>query len=541
MPKPEAYCRATINPLFDFCCCAMFFRLLAVSLIVFLAGYLAPGVQADGSSRAVLENFSQRVYREVLPNGLTVLLYTRDIAPVFSGVLTVRVGGVDELIGESGLAHMLEHMAFKGTPSIGSSDYNTEAPLLAELETLARKDPELKNFSSADKKRWDEIHAQLEQLWRMSEFTRVYQVRGASGMNASTSSELTNYYVSLPKNAFSFWNWIESERLLRPVMRQFYKERDVVIEERRMRYEDSPSGYLYEQLLANAFQYHPYRRPVIGYPFELKRLRAEQAAAFHDKYYVPRNMVLAIVGDVHPEQDMPIIRKYFGQLRDRPAPRHPDVHEPDQEGERRFSVSFPASPELAIAYHKPQFPDPRDAALAVLFEVFAGSSTSPLYERLVKDLRIASGVGHFEAPGVAYSNLVVFGITPQAPHSNEQVLREFDAVLRRFITEGPSDEAIARAKRKLAKAYLLGMRSNSSLASSLASSEILFGGWQSVLDWYDQVMAVSKAEILERAKTYLIPTNRTIGFLERGEKQSRKKGQREKGQHEKEQREGEKK
>jgi predicted Zn-dependent peptidase len=298
-------------------------------------------------------------------------------------------------------------------------------------------------------------------------------------------------------------------------MRQFYQERDVVLEERRMRYEDDPGGKLYESLLSIAYQRHPYRAPVIGYEQDIRSLTATQLEAFRRKYYVPTNMVISLVGRVDPERDIKVVERYFGAI-----PRKAEVErnipsESSQEGQRRTDISMAASPEVIIAYRKPNYPDPDDPPLSVLAEILAGGRTSPLYTELVKRRQIAASVSHDEGPGVAYPNLLMFAATIKAPHSPDTFIHAFDAVVSRFKRNGPSAEQLDIAKRSIGMEYLAHLSSNQSLALDFASSELMFGTWKASVEWYDKMLAVTQADVARVAAKYIVDSQRTIGTIER--------------------------
>lgn len=478
----------------------------------------SPTVDALAQSRDALKTMSDKVYTETLDNGLRVILYKRDVAPVFSGSVVVRVGGTDEKPGQTGISHMFEHIAFKGNQYIGTKDFAAEKKLLEELEVLKVAEGQ-RELTEKENSELEKIMEELESLWVIGDFDREYKLRGATGINATTSSELTKYFVDLPKTSFEYWCWIESGRLINPVMRQFYKERDVVMEERRMRFEDDPGGKLYETMLSVAYLKHPYRRGVIGYASDIGSLTATETDEFRKKYYVASNIVVSIVGDVEPKEAMPLIRKYFGRMPEGgPVPR-PNIKESPQLGERWVKVEFNASPQMFVAYHKPQYPNPDDAPFSVMLEILAGSSISPLYTSLVKEKQIASSVGYFEGPGSAYPNLVVFATAPRGPHSNQGVLSEFDKALNSFLKRGITDEELQIAKRGIATSYLGSLNSNNQLAVGFASSELLYGNWNSLLDWYDQIVAVTREDVNRVARQYLKPSNRTVALLETASKE----------------------
>lgn len=468
----------------------------------------------DSQTNSALSVLKEGIRKYTLSNGVRVLLYDRGIAPVFSGVVAVRVGGVDEPEGKTGISHMLEHMAFKGTSVFGTKDFDKERELLDQLEEVIRNSDKGQNFSPEQKERWSQLQSQLQELWTGDDFIREYRVRGAAGMNATTDKELTNYFVSFPKSAFEFWCMMESSRLVDPVLRQFYKERDVVMEERRMRYDNSPDGKLYELLLNTAYSQHPYRNPVIGYPEDIRSLTAKETAEFQKQYYVPENIVVSVVGDINPETDLPLLEKYFGRLKVAASPERTKIVEPMQQGEKRVSYKTNSSRKVFIGYKKPNYPHQDDAPLGVMLEMLVGTRSSPVYKELVQKTQIAAGLDYDESPGTAYPNLMLFYASIQAPYTNEQFLEAFDQELVKFKKAEINPELLEIAKRSIAMSYLSNLKSSMSVARDIASSELLHGGWQATFDWYEKAMAVTPEDIKRVANTYLNDTTRTVGFIE---------------------------
>src|SRR5580692_3506192 len=314
-------------------------RLISIQTIVgcFLLCSLAFG--QDQAS------FEKRTTVKKLSNGLTVIICERPEAPVFSFFTHVDAGSVQDPMGKTGLAHMFEHMAFKGTDTIGTRDYAAEKVALAKVEQayaayIAERDKPV----DRDEKKL----AQLEQSWKdaiadadkfsapyNNEFGKIVESEGGEGMNAFTDYDETGYHYSFPINRLELWAYLESERFLHPVMRQFYKERNVVMEERRMRTDSDPMGRLLEQFTQEAFAAHPYHRPTIGWISDLNSFSATDAQKFFDTYYIPSNMVVAVAGDVKSAQALPILEKYFGRLPTRPDPDEATTTEPPQNSERR--------------------------------------------------------------------------------------------------------------------------------------------------------------------------------------------------------------
>lgn len=475
---------------------------------------LISSASADDSMSALTE-MTKKVRVFTLKNGLKVIMYNRGTAPVFTGAVVVRVGGSDEVQGETGISHLFEHMAFKGTKTIGTNDYAREKVLLDRLEVIAAASNSANSLSEEQRKEWDSIHTELKGIWAGEDFTRRLDKHGAQGLNATTDKEFTKYFVNLPRSAFEFWCRMEADRLINPVMRQFYQERDVVLEERRMRYEDDPLGKLYELLLGVAYQRHPYRAPVIGYERDIKSITARQLEAFRQRFYTPSNTVISVVGRVDPDQDIKVIEQYFGDIPAAPAPdRSAIISEGEQEGERRVELRTKAAPQLLVAYRKPNYPHPDDPAISVMNEILSGGKTSPLYIELVKKKQIVSGIGSEEAPGLAYPNLFMFIAPVKAPHSTDEALAAFDGVIAKFKKTGPKEELLDIAKRSIGMSYLQQLGSNQSLALDFASSELMFGSWRTSVEWYDKVMQVTAEDVRRVSQMYLLPEHRTVGTVQ---------------------------
>ena len=470
---------------------------------------------AEQDSGAALERAAEKVVFKKLSNGIRVVLYERDMAPVFTGAVTVLVGGVDELPGTTGISHMFEHMAFKGSHTVGTKSYSKEAPLLERLEELRNEELQGKDVSAeiAD------VESRLSEIWNIGEFTKEIDKRGGTGLNAYTSRDLTQYYVNLPSGSFDFWCWIEGDRMLNPVMRQFYKERAVVREERRQRTDDNPGGRLYERFFQVAYLEHPYRLPTVGYDSDLKRLTAAATEDFRKEYYTAENIVVSLVGDLDPESVLPKLERCFGEIprADQPA-RRTRVIEPEPSGPREFVETFPASPQLIVGYPKPNYPDPDDVPLSVFWDLLVGRKTAPLYKELVEDKKVVVSIGHHEAPGYRYPNYALIHATPRAPHSNDVVLKHIDRVMKRVLKNGFTERQLAVAKRSLAVQYLSHLTSNESLASDFGESEAIYGNWRASYDWYQQVMDVTLDDIMAVANKYVRSDRRTVGKLERGER-----------------------
>src|ERR1700719_2488451 len=306
-------------------------------------------------------SFEKRITIKKLPNGLTILICERPEAPVFSFYTMVDAGSTQDPMRATGLAHMFEHMAFKGTDKIGTADYAAEKPALEKVETayaayiaerdktVGRDEARLKELEKA----WKDAIAAADKYVASNEFSKIIEQNGGEDVNASTNYDSTNYEYSLPANRLELWAYLESERFLHPVLREFYKERNVVIEERRLRTDSNPIGRLIEQFTAEAFAAHPYHRPTVGWMSDLNTFSATDAQKFYDKYYVPSNMVVAVAGDVKAAQAMLIVEKYFGRLLAHPRPDEITTTEPPQNSERKVVLREKAQPLYLEGYHRP--------------------------------------------------------------------------------------------------------------------------------------------------------------------------------------------
>lgn len=497
---------------------------LIASLTATSGAAQAPGTaQAKGNAQA--KGLSERVIEHKLANGLTVLLVERHQTPVVSINLTFGVGGLNEQTGLTGVAHLYEHMAFKGTRTLGTKDYAQERPLLEELDRLNAEIESLREQLRAAGQEDSPALQQLRQAFKEAqeradqwvvgnEMAMLYQRHGAVGLNASTGKDGTRYTVSLPANRLPLWAAIEADRMAHPVLREFYKERAVVMEERRLRTEDNPNGLLYETFVAAAFQAHPYGFPTIGWASDIQALTPAATEWFFRTYYGPANAVVAIVGDIKPPEVIALIEQTFGRIPGTPPPPRVVTVEPPQRGERRVEVEFDAEPVLLIGYHKPALGHPDDFVFDVLDSVLSEGVTSRLYHRLVREKRLAASIGTDSGfPGVRDANLFVISATPLAPHTAVELEEAITMELDRLKTEPVSPQELEKVLNNLDAGLVRSLRSNSGLASQLAFFQVVAKDWRYILKARDRVAAVTPADIQRVAAQYLVKANRTVAML----------------------------
>jgi len=480
-------------------------------------------VLAGLASAQNLASFEKRITVKKLPNGLTLLICERPEAPVFSFFTHVDVGSVQEVPGITGLAHMFEHMAFKGTDKIGTTNYAAEKVALAKVEkAYAAYDTERRRPVGRDEKKvaelekaWKDAIAAADKFVIVNEFGDIIDREGGSGLNAFTNTDETGYFFSFPANRLELWAYLESERYLHPVYREFYKERDVVHEERRLRTDSQPVGRLFEQFLAASFIAHPYGRPVVGWDSDLNTFSATDAEAFHKKYYVPSNMVVAVVGDVKTKETLLLMEKYFGRLTAGPTPEPARTVEPPQKAERTVILHEASQPFYFEGYHRPDSRDPDEAVYNAISDVLSKGRTSRLYRSLVRDKKIAVFAGGFNGfPGDKYPNLFAFLTVPSAGHTPQEVAEGVHAELEKLKNEDVTDEELQSVKTRAKADLIRGLADNQGLANQLGEAQARYGDWRELFRSIDRIEKVTKADIRRVAGQTFVPTNRTVGMIE---------------------------
>jgi predicted Zn-dependent peptidase len=472
-----------------------------------------------------LASFEKRTTVKRLDNGLTVIVCERPEAPVFSFFTHVDAGSVQDPMGKTGLAHMFEHMAFKGTDTIGTRDAAGEKVALQKVEDayaayLAERDKPVN--------RDEEKLKQLQQAWKdamaaadkfsapyNNEFGKIVEGEGGEGMNAFTNLDETAYHYSFPVNRLELWAYLESERFLHPVMRQFYKERNVVIEERRMRTDSNPIGRLLEQFTEEAFAAHPYHRPTIGWISDLNSFSATDAQKFFDKYYVPSNMVVTVVGDVKAAEALPIVEKYFSRIPARLKPDEFTTTEPPQNSERRVVLHEQSQPLYLEGYHRPDYRSADDQIYDAIGDLMSNGRTSRLYRALVRDKQIASDSAGFTGlPGNKYPHLFAFYAFPLPGHKTQEVADAIHAEIERLKKEDISDDELKMIKTRAKATLIRSLGSNEGLAFALGSYQARYDDWRELFRSVDRIDKVTKADIRRVANQTFVPDNRTVGIIE---------------------------
>jgi predicted Zn-dependent peptidase len=417
---------------------------------------------------------------------------------------------------------MFEHMAFKGTTTLGTKD------LEAELKAMKVEDSifyllraERKKGRFADSTRLAELTKAFEAaIEEANEYVvpnaldHTLETEGAVGLNAGTGKDQTIYMVSLPSNKVELWMATESERFLNPVLREMYREREVITEERRQVLENNPIMRTVDALQSAAFTAHPYGISIVGHMSDIRNYTRDAARAQYKKYYVPSNLTIAIVGDVKTENVIKMAKQYWGRLPASPEPEPVATVEPEQKGERRVYLEDPAQPLFIAGWHVPSGTHPDWPAIEAMADYLGQGRTSLLYKNLVKEKKIAADVGVFAGyPGDKYPCLLLAFAMPAAGHTNQECEEQVFAEVERLKNELIPVEEVEKIKARAKAAFINGLTGNMGLAMQLAGFETQWGDWRELFHELDRINAVTPQDIQRVAKEYLTKQNRTVAML----------------------------
>jgi predicted Zn-dependent peptidase len=484
-----------------------------------LAAFLVPLAFAVSLPGQNLQEFAKHVTEFDLANGMHFIVLERHEAPVVSFHTYVNAGSVDDPKGRTGLAHMFEHMAFKGTETIGSTNWPAEKAALANIERVYDQlDAERNKLAKADPARVKALEEQVQAAIDKADsyvvsnlYPRIIEENGGVGMNASTGEDSTDYFYNFPANRVELWFYLESARFLHPVFREFYKERNVVREERRMRVESDPQGKLMEQMLATAIAAHPYRVMPGGWASDIENLRVKDAEKFFNEYYTPSNITMAVVGDVDPAHIRSLATEYFGRLQKRPLPQPEITIEPVQEGPKHTEVASPAQPMEFIAYHRPDQYDKDDPVFDVISSLLSSGRTSIMYKDLVRDKKLALAAGaESEFPGGKYPSLFFFYLIPGLGHSAAENEKETDTLIANLQKQKVAEADLARVKTRTRAALIRQLDDNAGLAQLLASYYANYGDWKKLFTSLDDIDKVTTDDVQRVARQYFTTENRTV-------------------------------
>lgn len=484
-----------------------------IVIIITLLAAFATGAYAAGLEDKVVEH--------TIKNGMKLLMVERHTSPTVSAWIRFRVGSTDERSDERGIAHLLEHMLFKGTTTLGTTDYAAEKLLLDNIETVAqaimaekaRRDKANTAKIAGLEKQLAALEVEASKYVIKDEFFELYSKNGGTGYNAFTSRDGTTYLISLPANKLELWAAIESDRLQNAVLREFYTERSVVMEERRRSYDADPESKLWETFVASSFLAHPYGQPTIGWMSDIENLTRTKAEQFFHSYYAPNNAIVAIVGDIDTKKTIALVERYFGAIKPGKEPAPVTAVEPKQGGERRIELIAEAEPTIIMGFHKPAINTPDDYVFDVINMILGSGRTSRFHKKLVIEQQIATDVGVFDAPGSRFPNLLVISANPRAPHSVKEVETAVQAELDLLKTTPVSERDLQRILNKIEYEEARRMGTNGGLARNLTEFEATAGSWRYMTEHRARVARVTPADIMRVASTYFVRENRTVGFI----------------------------
>jgi predicted Zn-dependent peptidase len=485
------------------------------------------------------------VVERTLPNGMKVLMVPRHDQPTISCGWLARVGSANERPGITGLAHLFEHMMFKGTKTIGTKDAARDLELnklqdevqvgireemsllrekqrrgeIADMMDPAVRTPRLTELLA----KFDALVTEQRGLIVKDEMDKLYQEQGSTGLNASTSEDRTFYIVGIPSNKLELWMWLESDRLANPVFREFYSERNVILEERRQTLESRPGGTVDEAFNAMTWMAHPYSWEVIGWPSDISQVTREQGSEFFATYYAPNNITAILVGDLDVEKTWALAQKYLGRIPANPK-GVPEVItlEPVQPAEQRMVAEVERTPAVEADYKAVPAVHKDAAALQVLGVVLGGAPmtgrpgmggpmrppSGRLHRSLVLDKKVATRASA-SFRGQKYGGLFAVSATPAPGKRPDEVEPLLYAELEKVVKEGVTDDELSRAKNAIRVAWYTRLESNSGIRESLSQAESA-GTYRDLLDAPKKVEAVTREDVARVAKQYLVKESRNV-------------------------------
>ncbi|RMF21189.1 MAG: insulinase family protein, partial [Deltaproteobacteria bacterium] len=487
-----------------------------------------PALAAGTQAKVPVEEF-------VLDNGMRFLLVRQPEKTTVSAGWVAHVGSANEHPGITGISHLFEHMMFKGTRKIGTKDAERDLEIIAEQERIQQRireiyreqrrrwrrgeipdpfDPDSRPQELVElQQRFQKLVDEQRSLMVKDEFDKIYTGEGASGMNAFTNQDMTVYFITVPANKLELWFWMESDRLYEPVFREFYSERDVVHEERRLRTESTPTGKYDEQVEAMFWVSHPYSWPVVGWPSDLRVISKQQADDYYGTYYAPNNLTAAIVGNFDPAEVRELARRYFGRLK-RGEREPPDVVtlEVPQLAEKRLRAECDCQPQVEVRYHTVPFEHKDSYALDVLAGLLNGR-TGRLYKSLVLDKQIASRTAASQ-DSRKYAGAFSFFAESKGEATPEQLEQAWYEELRKIQEEPIPEEELQKVKNKIAADAYRRLERPFFLMLQLLYFDGL-GDWRYINTWADKTLAVTAEQVKDVAQRYFTENNRTVALYYR--------------------------
>ena len=467
------------------------------------------------------QEFKLNVKEHVLSNGLKLLMVVKPEVSRVVCHIYFKAGSVNERQGITGIAHLHEHMMFKGTKMMGVTDYEKEAEIDRKIDALMEKIYREKYWKrdgdqekiAAWRKEVDELIQSEKQYVIKDELWELYMKNGGTFLNASTSNEITGYYVTLPSNKVELQMLLEADRMQNAYFREFYSEKDVVMEERRL--SENRPGYLFnEQVRAAFYTASPYHWGVIGWMDDLRRITKQDIIEFNKKYYTPNNAVAIYVGDFDPDNIIQMAEKYFGRI-----PKGPDIepirtYEPPQYSEKRLYGEGPAASRVTIMFHIPPVGHPDIPALSLLGGILSGE-TGRLYKSLVKEKDMATRVSGRASPRW-YAGEFTFSGSPKTQKNvtPEDLEKEIWAEIEKVKKDRVAPEELQKIKNRNEASFLRGMQRIEFIAMRIGRSD-LNRGWRSLVTDLEEMKKMTVEDIQRVAEKYFVKDNSTTAIYTR--------------------------
>lgn len=469
-----------------------------------------------------LQSFEENVTEFTLDNGLHFIVVERSVAPTAHFFTLVDVGSANEPVGNTGIAHIYEHMVFKGSQTIGTTNYEEEKKYIDQMDDAYRAWLDERNKFEPDEEKLDRLWEEFEELQEKAgefvvnnEFTQIIEREGATGVNAFASNDATGYFYSLPQNKAELWFMLEADRFMNPVMREFYVEKEVIYEERRQRTDSNPFGRLIEEFTSTAFSAHPYKNPVVGWPSDIRNTSIQDTWDYYEKFYAPSSFTIAIVGDVDADEMKRLADKYFGPMpKGDPAPELL-TEEPEQRGERRFTIEEQSQPIYMEGYHTVSSQHPDYQALNLLSGILTNGRTSRLYRKMVVEDQTALQVGASNGfPSSKYPGMFITFVVPNQGVDMDEVEETLRTEFQKIIDEGVTQEELDRVRTNSRASLVRRLTSNSGIAQTMAFAHVNGGNWQTAFTDLERLNDVTVEDIQRVAEKYIRKQTRTVGKIE---------------------------
>ncbi len=497
---------------------------------------------------ATAQNIDAKEYW--LDNGMQVLMVERHESPTIMASIVAKVGSGNETTGITGISHLFEHMMFKGTETIGTKDIVRDREVMAQLDSLREliraeerimrekmrrgeiedmydqtaKTPRYREIETA----FDSLILEQRELIVKDQLDELYSKNGGFFLNAMTSYDMTLYLVRLPKNKIELYMWLESDRFMNPVFREFYSERNVVREERRLGVESTPTGLIEEDFLAMFWKSSSYHWEVIGWPSDLGCITREQANEYFDTYYAPNNLVMILVGDLEPDKMIKLVKKYFEQIpRGKTDPPDVTTLEEKQYGEKRLIAEAETSPQAEVRYHTVAWKHPDSYPLEILSGIMSGK-TGRLFKKLVDEKGIAKSSGGGGMGMMGGDNLAVGAAQDSRKHAGafqvfaegvsgvkaEQLEEAIHEVIEDLKSNPVPVEELQKVKNQLTvqKIRFMDIMSGIGILFYLGQNAVM-GDWAEANNSAEKLELVTAEDVMRVAQKYFENDQRNVMII----------------------------